>query len=373
MLGLVACDELYMDDSGNNEKPEDKITVVRIVPKNYREQFGHLEDFSIGDLEVEATLSDGSRSILEDGSYEVDFSNYNNEASGEYEIIVSFTNEDHTTVSEKYLVSVLIKTTFKILSIGNSFSEDSHQFLFDIAQTLGHHTHVVTGNVTIGGSSLQMHYDNASNNRASYAFRKENVNGIQTFSGYTIKQALESEDWDFVTIQQVSQDSGRASTIPIAQLEFLTEYIKEHVNNEHVKIYWHSTWAYQQNSNHGGFANYNKDQITMYHAINEVAQNVIVPSGLFDGLIPNTTAIQNVRTSYIGDNLTRDGYHLSIPHGRFIASLMFYKAMTGKEIEGIIEADLASIILISPTVREVAVEAVNHAYINPYQISESSY
>ena len=40
----------------------------------------------------------------------------------------------------------------------------------------------------------------------------------------------------------------------------------------------------------------------------EFAQGVI---SQFDS--STGTAIQNIRTSYIGDNLTRDGYHLSIP------------------------------------------------------------
>ena len=29
----------------------------------------------------------------------------------------------------------------------------------------------------------------------------------------------------------------------------------------------HQTWAYASTSNHGGFKNYNRDQLTMYHAI----------------------------------------------------------------------------------------------------------
>ena len=45
----------------------------------------------------------------------------------------------------------------------------------------------------------------------------------------------------------------------------------------------------------------------------EFAQGVI---SQFDS--STGTAIQNMRTSYIGDNLTRDGYHLSIPMGSCI-------------------------------------------------------
>ncbi len=37
-------------------------------------------------------------------------------------------------------------------------------------------------------------------------------------------------------------------------------------------------------------------------------------------VIPSGTAIQNARTSFIGDHLNRDGYHLDVKIGRYTAA-----------------------------------------------------
>ena len=49
--------------------------------------------------------------------------------------------------------------TVKILSIGNSFSQDSVYYLYDIAESAG--VNVVIGNLYFSGSSLQRHEMNA--------------------------------------------------------------------------------------------------------------------------------------------------------------------------------------------------------------------
>ena len=64
------------------------------------------------------------------------------------------------------------------------------------------------------------------------------------------------------------------------------------------------TWAYQADSTHSGFNNYGKDQMTMYNAIVNAAQTKIVTNDNIEIIIPVGTAVQNVRTSYIGDTLT---------------------------------------------------------------------
>ena len=88
------------------------------------------------------------------------------------------------------------------------------------------------------------------------------------------------------------------------------------------------TWAYQQNSTHGGFAAYGRDQMNMYESIvTAVADNVLTRD--FAVLVPNGTAIQNARTSFLGDTLTRDGYHLTLNYGRYIATLTVLGALTG--------------------------------------------
>ena len=94
------------------------------------------------------------------------------------------------------------------------------------------------------------------------------------------------------------------------------------------------TWAYQQNSTHSEFPKYNSDQMTMYNAIVSAVQGQVLPTNQFSGVIPCGTAVQNLRTSFIGDTITRDGYHMSYDKGRFVTGLMWARLLTGSSIVG---------------------------------------
>src|SRR5699024_3897405 len=59
----------------------------------------------------------------------------------------------------------------KILTIGNSFSEDAvENYLYDLAKAAG--DSLVIGNLYIGGCSLETHSANAASNAPSYSYRK---------------------------------------------------------------------------------------------------------------------------------------------------------------------------------------------------------
>lgn len=79
------------------------------------------------------------------------------------------------------------------------------------------------------------------------------------------------------------------------------------------------TWAYQADSTHMSFPKYGSNQQTMYECIVKAVQTNVVPNESISVIIPAGTVIQNARTSYLGDTLTRDGYHLS-EFGRLITA-----------------------------------------------------
>ena len=54
----------------------------------------------------------------------------------------------------------------KVLSIGNSFSEDAHRWLHDIS--LCGETEIDTTNLLIGGCTLETHLDCVKNKKVSY-------------------------------------------------------------------------------------------------------------------------------------------------------------------------------------------------------------
>jgi len=165
---------------------------------------------------------------------------------------------------------------------------------------------VIVGNLYIGGASLELHKRKIENSGAAYEYRKIGADGLRkVFPKISIETALLDEHWDYISFQQVSQNSGQLQTIKDA-LPTVFNMVKEKSLNPNVQYVYHQTWAYQQNSTHEGFANYDKNQMKMYQAIADVSKQVkdIVPINI---IIPAGTAIQNARTSLVGDNFTRDG------------------------------------------------------------------
>ena len=70
----------------------------------------------------------------------------------------------------------------------------------------------------------------------------------------------------------------------------------------------------------------------MYNMICDAATQMFRDCESVAGIIPSGTAIQNARTSYLGDSFNRDGYHLEVNYGRFTAACTWIEALTGKDV-----------------------------------------
>ena len=229
-------------------------------------------------------------------------------------------------VSACFFSSMAAQTdTLKVLAIGNSFSEDAvEEHLSGLVRAEG--LNVIICNMYIGGCSIERHVENLRGNKPEYRYRKFDVNGKLTEKwNHTLEAALAEEDWDYVSLQQVSQNSGMPESYVL--LPELVEYVKARVPEDAVLMF-HQTWAYAPKSNHGGFVNYDRDQMKMYEAIVKTV-NQEAPKVGIKLIIPCGTAIQNARTSALGTDLTRDGFHLSFVHGRYIASCTWLEAVLG--------------------------------------------
>lgn len=217
--------------------------------------------------------------------------------------------------------------TLRVLAIGNSFSQDAvEQYLYELAEVSG--KPIIIGNLYIGGAPLSLHWSNAQADNAAYSYRKIDVNGQKTtVEKISIRAALQDDRWDYVSLQQASPLSGQFDTY-VEPLKGVYRYV-DSVTAGSVRLVWHQTWAYAPTSTHKGFANYDNDQQTMYRAIMDASAKAetLMP---FDRLIPCGTAIQNART-VLGDNLTRDGYHLDLHIGRFIAACTWFESLFGQQ------------------------------------------
>ncbi len=240
----------------------------------------------------------------------------------------------------KQLLTLLFAFTFtlsvsaqekilKVLAIGNSFSEDGiENYLYDLAKADGQQ--IIIGNMYIGGASIELHVKNSREDKASYSYRKVGLDGKKiTTKDVSISQAIADEDWDYISLQQASPFSGQHAVI-MKDLPELIRYVTS-LKKPHTKLVYHQTWAYQQDSDHKGFANYDNSQEKMYAAIVNATKKINKMND-FDMVVPAGTAIQNARTSSQGDTYTRDGYHLELNFGRFTAACTWYEKLFGKDV-----------------------------------------
>lgn len=262
-----------------------------------------------------------------------------------------------------------LNSSLKVLAIGNSFSQDAMQHLYQIAEDAGIEE-IIVANLYIGGSSLEVHWSNARRDLPNYRYDKNTDGTWKSQPNKTILYGLEDEEWDVITIQQVSGYSGIPSSFHEQdRLQNLINYVKEH--KPEAKLAWHMTWAYQGDSNHKNFPLYNSNQLEMYQAIVQATEGEIVNHPDFDFIIPSGTAIQNVRTSYIGDTLTRDGYHLSLNLGRYIAAMPWVPILTEFSIDDV--TWVPSRLEVPEEYLPIIKEAVNAAVKDPFKVTESSF
>ena len=229
-----------------------------------------------------------------------------------------------TACGDTYTESIPATGSLKILAIGNSFSVDAMEYLWDIAKD-GGVEEVILGNLYIGGCSLDKHASNMADGSAAYTYYKNYSGKWYSSKSASIQVALENEEWDIITVQQASGSSGVASTY--TKLADILAYLAEKVPD--AEVYWHMTWAYQQDSTHKEFSKYDSNQMTMYNAILNTVKSEVKTKDSVVGVIPTGTAIQNLRASYIGDTVTRDGYHMSYDYGRYTAALTWFAYFTG--------------------------------------------
>ena len=239
--------------------------------------------------------------------------------------------EPEPTPREVSLPSPIVPSdgkTLKVLAIGNSFSQDAaEQYLYELFKASGQES--IVGNMYIGGCTIDTHWKNTSNGATNYEYRKV-VDGTKTnATGKGILAGIKDENWDVITVQQASGSSGIYSTY--SNLNALIDYIKTNASNPDVVIVFHQTWSYSQNSTHGEFPKYDSNQMTMYNMICDAVSQMYNDCLSVAGVIPSGTAIQNARTSYLGDTFNRDGYHLEVNYGRFTAACTWFEALTGKD------------------------------------------
>lgn len=210
-----------------------------------------------------------------------------------------------------------------VLAIGNSFSQDATRYLRKIAQAAGEDMKVV--NLYIGGCPLWRHYKNICSDAPAYSLE---IDGESTGFEVSIRQALLTREWDFVTMQQVSHLSPDYESYQ-PYLDALSDYVMTYAPKAKQVI--HQTWAYENGSKRlCEELGYQTDAEMFENVRNSYAQAADDISA--DLIIPSGEAM--LLAAKQGYSMHRDTFHASLGIGRYLLGAVWFEALTGKSVIG---------------------------------------
>ncbi|MBE6548214.1 MAG: DUF4886 domain-containing protein [Ruminococcaceae bacterium] len=210
----------------------------------------------------------------------------------------------------------------RILTIGNSFSEDATRYLYDIAKAAGESFEIV--NIAIGGCSLETHYNNMLERNKSYLYFH---NGVFTGDCAELTETVESGVLDVITLQQVSHLSFNKATY-YPYISELVKYIRE--KQPKARLMLHETWAYEDGSERLCVMAGYKTSDEMLSDIKKTYSEVAAAEG-FDGVILSGDMFGALLKSGIA-KIHRDTFHASLGLGRYALGLLWFKMLTGRNV-----------------------------------------
>lgn len=250
--------------------------------------------------------------------------------------------------------------SLKLLSIGNSFSRNTMENLYHIALDQGF-TDIELGYFYYPGASITRHWKMATNAESLknaenavteltnyHYFRWEN-NGWYDYSmsekeaqawitdsenaavkpSDIFEYGIKDKAWDIIDLQLSSIEADGGVFDKLDELLGIVDGLK----NTDTKYGCLQTWAFSEDSKHGQYLIQYKDKgLTPIDQYNDIITNSNIILRDYNGkityFVPSGTAVQNMRTTYVGDNLSDDGYHMNML-GSYISSMTLLRELTG--------------------------------------------
>ncbi len=210
-------------------------------------------------------------------------------------IVISPVRGQQEDVAPEAVAPVAGKT-IKILTVGNSFARDASTFLPQMAKAGGHELLLFQANP--GGCTLERHAgwikaherdpDGAEGRPYPAAFSPGRTD-IPPGKMYSLAEILAEEEWDFVTIQQLSNLSFKEESFePYAKT--VIDCIRENAPGAEILI--HQTWAYRED--YPGFSKGKFTQEKMFEELEANYETLAKRYGL--RVIPVGKAFQEARS-----------------------------------------------------------------------------
>jgi len=276
--------------------------------------------------------------------------------------VVKVETTDHRL---KYYADVNVsegETPVRLLTIGCGRATDADSLLLSqMATATG--KKLVICNLSIPQASFKTHLHNIKQETSSYAYHRVSTDGSSnTQKDKGLRKVIEEENWDFIVLEEATEMTGIANGYQTL-LPQLVQKIKALATNPNVKVLLHQTWAYTKTARNPTFASFGNDQKKMFDSItNAVMQGKVH----VDKVIPTGTAIQNGRTSYLGDNILKGDLNLDPITGRYIAALCWY--------ETLFSTDVTTMSYLNPSLSQydnkLAKTAAHAAVLNMQEVTE---
>ena len=306
-----------------------------------------------------------------------------------------------TKCGHRYVTDYEEAEHFKILLIGNSFSEDAmRQFRTAAKSLLGADAKVDLHLAINAGKTIAWHASQADDDAASYKHRYDTEEtGRMVYEDAPLSRLsdlLQLEDWDVVTLQSFypevntgtaeGKDGEKEAFLSMdVSVPYMLDVIEQYAPQADIYYYmaWQSTVdTVKLDAGREGFEQIltNTQKVVHYTGTN---------SGKgFSGVIPVGTAIQNARSTYLGlldyrtdaetvIGLQRDSVHMAYTYGGYIAAMTFAEYLFPEEVRvaGYVPAGVKNSAVLGALPEEytdIAQKAVRAAIESPYSVTALS-
>jgi len=289
----------------------------------------------------------------------------------------------------------------KILTLGHSLMVDSGHMINLVAAAEGYDQPLTIATLYESGCKLSEHVQYSSTDSPKYSLYLSSTltpdKPPVILPNYTMKKALEYDDWDIVIMQGGVFEVAHESSFTNGNIEFIKDYVRKHVKNPDFIFAWHAPWVtpldndlrdmypYSPNSYYVNYEKYfDNDRSKFYTATFNCVEKYIITDPDYIYLVPSGTALENALSSYLEETDLHRDYAHATDFGRVIASYTWYCTLTGVDHLDEIKLDAIPAAFFKSTKgtedkvltdmeKAIILESVNNAIADPTHVTQSQY
>jgi len=286
--------------------------------------------------------------------------------------------------------------TLKILSIGQSHSQDSVWLVQEVLQTERPDEKFFVAEC-IKSVTMVDHVKNAKNDAHVYTYYTNTEGKWDENDNWSIREALLDQRWDIVVINESSRYLGREDVMVKGYVNEMVDFVTKTLSYD-TKLLYNWTWTtptdqtfhdpnYDPQPSATFWSNfvkdYQADRKVHYESMRAMLEKYVEPIEEIDGILYSATPIQYA-TEVLGVSqvdMYRDYIHLS-DYGRLYIGYLWYAQIYGLDHIDAVHVDVIEAhlrqwrwvskgdVVLTQQMKDWIVESVNYALQHPKQMPE---